>query len=97
MDTRLAADRVRSALRDAGHQEWEGGRAGFVVEGDPEGGWVGVNYFPGFPGLPGSRGRRERGLGRYREILSAAGFKVTNSPYASGVLRVTLPSQSAGT
>jgi hypothetical protein len=97
MDTSLAADLVRLALRDAGYQEWEGGRPGFVIEGDPEGGWVGVNYFPGFPGFPGAKGRRERGQQKYRDILSAAGFRVTDSPYTPGVLRITLPSEPAGT
>jgi hypothetical protein len=93
MDTTLAADQVRLALRDAGYQEWEGGRRGFVVEGDPEGGWVAVNYFPG---LPSARRRRERELQKYRDILSAAGFTVTDSPYTPGVLRVTPPSEPAG-
>jgi hypothetical protein len=93
MDTSLAADRVRIALRDAGYQEWEGGRRGFIVEGDPQGGWVAVNYFPGFPA---ARRKRERELQKYRDLLSAAGFTVTPSPYSSGVLRVTLPGESPG-
>ncbi|MGO8956052.1 MAG: hypothetical protein ACLQFR_01550 [Streptosporangiaceae bacterium] len=96
MDTSLAADRVRLALRGAGYQEWEGGRPGFLVEGDPEGGWVGVNFLPGFPGFPGARRRRERELQKFRDILSAAGFTVTASPYTPGVLRVTLPRDPAG-
>ena len=96
METSLAADRVRLALRDAGYQDWEGGRPGFVVEGDPLGGWVGVNYFPAFPGFPGTRRRRERELRKLCNILSAAGFTVTDSPYTQGVLRVTLP-EPAGT
>ncbi len=96
METSLAADQVRLALREAGYQEWEEGRPGFVVEGDPQGGWVGVNYFPAFPGFPGASRRRERGLQKYRSILSAAGFAVMDSPYTSGVLRVTPPVEPAG-
>jgi hypothetical protein len=96
MDTILAADQVRLALRDAGYQDWEGGRPGFVVAGDPQGGWVGVNFFPAFPGFPGARRRRERGLQKFRDVLSAAGFTVTDSPYTPGVLRVTLPPEAAG-
>jgi hypothetical protein len=88
------ADRVRLALRAAGYQEWEGGRRGFVVEGDPQGGWVAVNYFPGWPA---ARKKRERELQKYRDILSEAGFTVRDSPYTSGVLRVTMPLESAGT
>jgi hypothetical protein len=97
MDTSLAADRVRLALRDAGYQEWEGGRPGFVVEGDPQGGWVGVSFFTAFPGFPGARRRRERGLQKYHRVLSAAGFTATDSPYAPDALRVTLPPEPAGT
>jgi hypothetical protein len=93
MDISSAADRVRLALREAGYQEWEGGRRGFVVEGDPQGGWVAVNYFPGWPG---ARRKRERELQKYRHILSAVGFTVRDSPYTPGVLRVTLPLESAG-
>jgi hypothetical protein len=93
VDISSAADRVRLALREAGYQEWEGGRRGFVVEGDPEGGWVAVNYFPG---LPIGRRKRARVLQRFRDILSSAGFTVRDSPYTSGVLRVTLPLESAG-
>ena len=93
MDTSVAADRVRLALRDAGYQEWEGGRRGFIVEADPQGGWVAVNYYPG---LPSARRRRERELQKYRVILSAAGFTVKDSPYTSGVLRVTLPAEQGG-
>lgn len=88
MDLGLAADRVRLALRTADCQEWELGRQGFLVEGDPEGGWVAVTYYPGWPY---ARKRRERGLQKYRGILSAAGFTVTDSPLGSGVLRVTFP------
>jgi hypothetical protein len=96
MDTSLAADRVRLTLRDARYQEWEGGRPGFTVEGDPQGGWVAVNYFTSFPGFPGARRRRERELQKYRGILSAAGFTVTDSPHTPGVLRITLPAEQAG-
>ena len=91
MDLSSAADRVRSALRDAGYQEWEGGRQGFLVEADPEGGWVSVTYYPGWPY---GRRKRERGLQKYRQALSATGFTVRDSPYAGGVLRVTVPADS---
>jgi hypothetical protein len=33
---------------------------------------------------------RIRELQKYRDILSAAGFNVTGSPYQPGVLRITL-------
>jgi hypothetical protein len=92
MDTSKAAAEVRLVLRNAGYQEWEGGRGGFIVEGDPQGGWVGVNYFAGIPAL---RKRRERELRKFRELLSAAGFSVTDMPYMPGVLRVTLPAESS--
>ena len=95
MDTSGASNQVRLALRAAGYQEWEGGRPGFVVEGDPQGGWVGVNFFPAFPGFPGARKRRERELQKFRGILSAAGFTVTDSPYTPGVLRASLPPEPA--
>jgi hypothetical protein len=88
MDTSLAAARVRAALRDAGCQEWEPGRRGFQVEGDPEGGWVVVTCIPG---LRKSTMGRIRELQKYRDILAAAGFIVTGSPYLPGVLRITLP------
>jgi hypothetical protein len=93
MDISLAADRARLVLRTAGYQEWEGGRRGFVVEAEPQGGWVAVNYFPG---LPTAHRRRARELEKFRGILSAAGFTVTDSPYTPGVLRVTLPAEAAG-
>jgi hypothetical protein len=93
MDISLAADRIRLVLRDAGYQEWEAGRRGFVVEAEPQGGWVAVNYFAGFPAM---RKKRARELQKCRGILSAAGFTVTDSPYTPGVLRVTLPAESAG-
>ena len=87
MDTSLVAERVRAVLRNAGYQEWAPtGRRGFQVEGDPQGGWVVVTCIPGV--------RRRKGqldLEKYREILSAVGFNVTDSPHVSGVLRVTLP------
>lgn len=92
MDTSLAAARVRAALRDAGCREWETGRRGFQVEGDPEGGWVVVTCIPGV--IKGSMGPA-RELQRYRDVLSAAGFKVTDNPYLPGVLRITLPPEEA--
>jgi hypothetical protein len=94
MDVLIAADVVRGLLRDAGCQEWEGGRQGFIVEGDPQGGWVGVTYFPGWPA---ARRKRQRGLEKYRGILVAGGFEVTDSPYTPGVLRVTFPPEPGGT
>lgn len=88
MDTSLVAARVRAALRDAGCREWETGRRGFQVEGDPEGGWVVVTCIPGLrKSSPGTI----RELQKYRDILAAAGFNVTGSPYLPGVLRITLP------
>jgi hypothetical protein len=36
-----------------------------------------------------------RELQRYRDVLSAAGFKVTDNPYLPGVLRITLPPEEA--
>lgn len=92
MDVSSAAARVRSELRNAGYQEWEAGRQGFLVEADPQGGWVAVTYYPGWPG---ARRKRERGLQKYRDILSAAGFQVTDSPWLPGALRVTLPPEAA--
>jgi hypothetical protein len=87
MDTSLVAARVREVLRGAGCREWETGRRGFQVEGDPQGGWVDVTCIPGVR-------KREIGpvleLQRYREILQAAGFGVSDSPNVTGVLRVTL-------
>lgn len=93
MEVSTAADTVRFALRAAGYQEWESGRQGFVVEADPEGGWVGVAYYPGWPY---ARRKRQRGLQKYREVLSAAGFTVRDSPYSDGVLRVTVPRKADG-
>lgn len=88
VDTSWAAARVRAALRNAGCLEWETGRRGFQVEGDPQGGWVAVTCIPGV--RKGSTGPG-RELQKYRGILSAAGFSVTDSPYVPGVLRITLP------
>lgn len=62
------------------------------MEGDPQGGWVSVTCLAGFPG---ARKRRYRDLQKYRDILAAAGFKVTDSPWALRVLRVTEPPQAA--
>ena len=87
MDVSEAATRVRLELRNAGFQEFEPGRRGFLAEGDPNGGWVSVRCHPG---LPWARRRQDRDLQRYREILAAAGFTVTDSPWMRGSLRVTL-------
>lgn len=84
----LAADQVRALLRSAGFMECEPGRRGFLVEGDPEGGWVSVACQQG---LPWAKARRNRDLRKYRDILLAAGFTVRDSPWLKGVLRVTLP------
>jgi hypothetical protein len=86
MEISSAAARVREVLRNAGYQEWEPGRRGFQVEGDHQAGWVVVTCVPGV--------RRHKGqleLQKYREILWAAGFDVTDAPHVSGVLQVTLP------
>jgi len=88
MDVSFAAERVRLELRNAGFQEFEPGRRGFLVEGDPNGGWVSVRCHPG---LPWARRRRDRDLERYRDILVAAGFTVTDSPWIQGSLRITVP------
>jgi hypothetical protein len=32
---------------------------------------------------------------KYRDVLSVAGFQVTDSPWLPGVARVTLPSEAA--
>jgi hypothetical protein len=45
VDTSLVAARVREVLRNAGCREWETGRRGFQVEGDPQGGWVVVALY----------------------------------------------------
>lgn len=88
MDVSAAAIRVRLLLRSAGFREFEPGRRGFLAEGDPNGGWVSVRCLPG---LPWTRKRSERDLQTYRDILSAAGFTVTDSPWVAGSLRVTAP------
>jgi hypothetical protein len=87
MDVSAAAARIRLELRNAGFQEFEPGRRGFLVEGDPNGGWVSVTCQSG---LPWARQRRDRDLQKYRDILSAAGFTVTDSPWMAGALRATL-------
>jgi hypothetical protein len=84
MDVAADAEQVRSELRNAGFLEFEPGRRGFVVEGDPNGGWVSVTCV----GLPGARRRRDSDLQAYRDALMAAGFTVTDSPWAEGSLRV---------
>ena len=91
MDVSAAADRVRLELRNAGFQEFEPGRRGFLAEGDPNGGWVAVRCHPGFPW---ARQKRDRDLQSYRAILAAAGFTVTDSRWMSGSLRVTLPPET---
>jgi hypothetical protein len=92
MDVSEAATRVRLELRNAGFQEFEPGRRGFLAEGDPNGGWVSVSCHPG---LPWARRKRDRDLQRYREILAAAGFAVTDSPWMQGALRITLPQEES--
>jgi hypothetical protein len=92
MDVSATAARVRLELRNAGFQEFEPGRRGFLAEGDPNGGWVSVSCHPG---LPWARKKRDRDLERYRAILAAAGFTVRNSPWMQGSLRVTLPQDDA--
>jgi hypothetical protein len=89
MDVSSAADRVRSLLREAGFLEWEPGRRGFAVEGDPQGGWVVVSCVSGVGFLPGAVLRRMRDLRQYRDILRAAGYHVTDTPWIAGELRVT--------
>jgi hypothetical protein len=88
VDVSAEADRVRFELRAAGFQEWESGRRGFLVEADFLGGWVSVTCLAGFPGV---RTRRNRDLQKYRDVLSAAGFTVTDSPFVRDVLQVSLP------
>jgi hypothetical protein len=88
MDVSAAAARVRLELRNAGFQEFEPGRRGFLAEGDPNGGWVSVRCHPG---LPWGRRKRDRDLQRYRDILAAAGFTVRDSPWMQGSLRITVP------
>jgi hypothetical protein len=86
MDVSDVAARVRLELRNAGFLEFEPGRRGFLVEGDPNGGWVSVTCHPG---LPWARKKRERDLQRYRATLLTAGFTVKDSPWLRGSLRVT--------
>jgi hypothetical protein len=88
VDTSLVAARVREALRSAGCLEWEPGRRGFQVEGDPQGGWVVVTCLLG---VRRGSAERIRELQRYREILVDEGFTVRDSPHVAEVLRVTLP------
>lgn len=92
MDVSDAAANVRLELRNAGYMEFEPGRRGFLVEGDPNGGWVSVTCHPG---LPWARKKRDRELQRYRAALLAAGFTVKDSPWISGSLRVTVPADDA--
>jgi hypothetical protein len=92
MDVSDAAARVRLALRNAGFQEFEPGRRGFLAEGDPNGGWVSVRCHPG---VPWARKKSSRDLQSYRGVLAAAGFIVIDSPWMTGGLRVTLP-ENAG-
>lgn len=89
MDVSSAAAQVRSLLREAGFLEWEPGRRGFAVEGDPQGGWVVVSCVSGVGFLPGAALRRKRDLRQYRDILAAAGYHVTDSPWIAAELRVT--------
>lgn len=92
MDVSSSAAHVRSLLRDAGYMECEPGRRGFLVEGDPEGGWVSVSCQSG---LPWARTGQNHDLQDYRRILSAAGYLVRDSPWLRGALRLTLPSEAA--
>jgi hypothetical protein len=90
MDVSAGAARVRLLLRSAGFREALPGRRGFLVEGDPNGGWVAVRCHSGL-GLPWVRKRSERDLQKYRDILLGAGFTVRDSPLVAGSLRATLP------
>jgi len=89
MDIATAAARIRLELRNAGFKEFAPGRRGFAVEGDPNGGWVTVTCV----GLPGAHKRRDSDLKAYRDVLAAAGFAVTDSPWVEGSLRVTQPGE----
>jgi hypothetical protein len=93
MDVSTAADRVRLELRTAGFKEFEPGRRGFLVEGDPNGGWVVVRCHPG---LPWARKRSSSELQQYRDVLVSAGFTVADSPWVWGSLRVTLTQEDFG-
>jgi hypothetical protein len=92
MDVSDAAERVRVELRNAGFMDFEPGRRGFLVEGDPNGGWVSVTCHPG---LPWARKKRDRDLQKYRAALLAAGFTVRDSPWIPGSLRITAPDEDA--
>jgi hypothetical protein len=84
MDTSLAAQQVRAALRSAGFREWAQGRRGWRVEADPQGGWVAVGCT-----LHGVKGDLQ--LQEYRDVLRRAGFQVKDDPLVPSVLRVTVP------
>jgi hypothetical protein len=75
---------VRETLRGAGFREWAQGRRGWLVEADPQGGWVAVADT-----VHGVKASLQ--LQKYRETLSAAGFTVKDDPLVPGVLRVTIP------
>jgi hypothetical protein len=45
------------------------------------------------PGMRKNSIARIRELQKYRDILLAAGFTVTGSPYLPGVLRITIPGE----
>jgi hypothetical protein len=92
MDVSDAAERVRVELRNAGFMDFEPGRRGFLVEGDPNGGWVSVTCHPG---LPWARKKRDRDLQKYRAALLDAGFTVRDSPWIPGSLRITAPAEDA--
>jgi hypothetical protein len=92
VDVSGAAARVRLELRNAGFEDFEPGRRGFLAEGDPNGGWVVVSCHPG---LPWASRKRDRDLQKYRAALIAAGFTVTDSPWIRGTLRVTVPKDAA--
>jgi hypothetical protein len=82
-------DAWSDAMKTIASASSSGRPRGFQVEGDPQGGWVIVTCIPGV--------RRRKGqldLQKYRDILSAAGFNVADSPHVSGVLRVTFPPEA---
>jgi len=89
MDTSVTARRVRETLRSAGFREWAQGRRGWLVEADPQGGWVAVADT-----VHGVKGTLV--LQQYRDVLTAAGFTVKDDPLVLGVLRVTSPEDDAG-
>ena len=92
VDISDTAARVRLELRHAGFPDFEPGRRGFLVEADPNGGWVIVTCHPG---LPWARKKRDRDLQKYRATLLAAGFTVKDSPWMRGSLRVTVAAGDA--